>query len=131
MKVETEGGIRNYCVSTEILVKTQFVGLHAWVLCPIEEVKFLRDQHRHIFHVEVTAMVEHSDRSIEFFVLKDQVDQIIEDLYGSDRIKQLGSQSCEMIAKEILKGLLKVYPDNIVSVSVSEDNENKATVRIK
>ena len=53
----------------QIVVKLQVEGLHQWQDCPIEDVSFLRDRHRHIFHIEVRKKVSHNDRDIE--IIKD------------------------------------------------------------
>ena len=105
-----------------IWVTTQFEGFHSWGNAP-EEVKFLRDNHRHIFKVKVTLEVKHDDREVEFFIFKKQLEGFIQDSFKSENVG-----SCEMIAN-IIKGYVKlVYPGRKVSVEVSEDGENGACV---
>lgn len=66
-----------------IYVRTSFVGFHKWETAP-QEVSFLRDLHRHIFNVKVTLQVSHSDRDVEFFLLKKDVDFIISSFVYAD-----------------------------------------------
>jgi len=114
-------------LTTYIVVSTSFVGLHAWNDCDIEEVGFLRNLHRHIFHVTVKWKVKGDNRELEFFVCKERVDLFIHSRWpyvqeaGYGRF--LGGRSCEMIAKEIMEGV------NADFVSVFEDNENGAEVQ--
>lgn len=112
-------------VKRSVKVKTSFKGLHCWPECPIEEVAFLRDPHRHTFYVSVKMDVFHNDREVEFFVLQMAINDIIKELYGDDQIKDLGRKSCEDIADEIHRALLVQYPRKMV-IEVSEDNEVSA-----
>ena len=47
-----------------------FDGIHAWYNCPIEEVDFLKVEHRHTFNVKAYYQVSHGDRDQEFIMLK-------------------------------------------------------------
>jgi len=99
-----------------IVIRTSFEALHRWPECPFEDVSFLRDAHRHIFHVEV--QVETSmDRQIEFIRFKRKVDKYIKKEFAG---KNLGSLSCEAIAEVLC------YRMDAKRVSVFEDNENGA-----
>jgi hypothetical protein len=113
---------------TFIIVKDQFPALHAWVDCPFEEVSFLRTPHRHVFHVTVKVKVDHDDRAVEFFMLKNTLSSLLHDLFAH---RDLGSKSCEMLCHDIKDSLKLNYdegPLNIHSISVFEDNENGAEV---
>lgn len=113
-----------YNISTQVLVRTQFEGFHFWSDAP-DEVAFLRELHRHIFHVEVLITVEHNDRAVEIILLKRFVDKICSSL--TERIKQEGL-SCENIAHHIAKTVISKYNPDICVVQVLEDNENGGTV---
>ena len=113
-----------YKASTQVLVRTQFEGFHFWKDAP-NEVAFLRDLHRHMFHVEVLMTVEHSDRAVEIIMLKRYVDKICSSL--TEIIKQNGL-SCEDIAHHIAKKVIEKYIPDICIVQVLEDNENGGTV---
>jgi len=106
-----------------VIVKSAFEAVHSWPECPIDEVAFLRHPHRHIFHVTVKIEVSHDDRDVEFIVFKRKVNEYLEAFYSG---KDIGRESCEMIAKEIISYFSEKY--SIHSVSVFEDNENGAEV---
>jgi len=101
---------------TKIFITTRFEGFHCWPAAP-DEVAFLRDPHRHIFHVRCWRTVSHDDRDVEFILWKRHVDFAIRTLLGeSDTMKW----SCEAWARAIG---CKVDAD---TVEVSEDGENGA-----
>lgn len=102
-----------------VVVKFQFEGLHCWKSCPLDEVKFLRDYHRHMFHVTAMKEVDHNDRDIEIILLKRNMlrDEVILNAAKGDG---LGTMSCEDIC-EYLMGMFKLK-----SCTVLEDGENGA-----
>lgn len=101
-----------------VFCRTRFVGFHRWKDAP-KEVKFLREYHRHEFHVEIEVVVAHENRGVEFTLLKLYVKEFLDEHYKD---KQFES-SCELIAYEVACFLhskaFKPY-----KVSVSEDGEN-------
>jgi len=113
-----------------IFVRTQFEGFHKWENAP-EEVSFLQSLHRHLFQVKLTIAVEHNDREIEFFLVKQWLDKsAIPALIG-----RLGEKmSCEAIAEQIIEDtkdyLLyqKIEGERKITCEVSEDGENGAVV---
>lgn len=100
---------------TMIWIRTQFVGFHRYRDAP-DEVAFLRDWHRHVFHVRLGVQVTGLNREVEFFTLKKRVDNYLT-AYAN---KQFES-SCEQIADN----LMKVF--GACLVEVAEDGENGAT----
>ena len=88
-----------------------------------DDVSFLGYAHRHIFHFRVEISVTHNDRDIEFIQFK----RWLESLY-SDGTLELNHRSCEMIAEELAETINKRYPDRKMIITVSEDNENGATL---
>jgi hypothetical protein len=100
---------------TFVVIRTQFEALHCWPSAP-EEVAFLREPHRHMFHVEMKWLVHHDDRDIEFFMMKWEVQEYI----NSNMAMDLGHRSCEMICKQLADHFKADY------VSVFEDGENGA-----
>lgn len=109
-------------VKLTVFARTQFEAIHNWPGCPFEDVAFLRDLHRHIFHVEIHVPVYHDDRDVEFIKLKRDVDSFINTTYPIDPAKNyrdIGHTSCEMIART----LLEQWP-NATLIEVSEDGEN-------
>lgn len=111
---------------TTIIVTLQIEALHNWPEAKdkLPEMSFLSHPHRHIFHIECEKEVTHEDRDIEIIMFKNE---IIDYFYRikpvtSAGILDLGSMSCEMIAKD----LVETY--NLVQCRVLEDNENGARV---
>jgi len=104
-------------MKTEIIVTFQVEGFHFWKNAP-DEVAFLRDNHRHIFHITAYKEVSHSDRDIEFILLKREMKK----QFPYEPF-QFGEMSCEMIAS----ALVKVF--DLSACEVWEDKENGAIVR--
>jgi len=105
---------------SRIIINTQFDAIHCWPDCTHKDVMFLRDPHRHIFHVTMKVPVVHDNRDVEFIRFKRSVEgHILLNYKGKD----LGSMSCEMLCKD----LHNVYPETTY-VSVMEDGENGAEV---
>ena len=110
-----------------VTARTQFRGIHNWPNCPIDEVGFLRDPHRHTFHVMASVEVSGADREVEFFVLQRQIDSIITARFPrKDESFAVGARSCEMIADVVYEGLQGEFGDREIKISVSEDGENEA-----
>jgi hypothetical protein len=113
--------------STDVTVTARFTfeGQHYWSDAP-DAVKFLRNPHRHIFHVEGVAGVTHDDRDVEFIMFGHQLKNWIHATFSPARydsnILDLGFSSCEQIARLLLERF------GLVSCSVFEDGENGATV---
>lgn len=113
-------------IKQEVFCTLQIEGIHAWYQCPIEEVDFLKVEHRHIFYIKAYHKVEHSDRDIEFIQLKHNIQEYLRNTYWNDskRIHYLGAKSCEMLAIELIEKF------NLTRCEVSEDNENGSIVSI-
>ncbi|MBU0778307.1 hypothetical protein KKH23_10070 [Patescibacteria group bacterium] len=101
---------------TFIVIRTSFEAGHHWPDCPFNDVAFLRNQHRHIFYVELKKEV-FEDRGIEFIRFKRVVEEFIKIKYAG---KDLGPTSCEVMAKVLADKF------NANSVEISEDLENSA-----
>ncbi len=86
-------------------------------------VSFLSTPHRHIFHFNVTIEVFHNDRDIEFIQFK----RWLENLYKGG-ILELNYKSCEMISDDLYEVIATRYPDRDITITVSEDGENGATI---
>jgi len=113
-----------------IIVRTQFEGIHCYPNAP-EEVAFLKNPHRHMFHVEAEIEVFHDDRELEFIIVKRKLDEFLASF------KDINSGSCEMIACKIQSFIKKTYPyynnmgktERYVNVKVFEDGENGAYIK--
>jgi len=99
-----------------IWITTSFEGFHKYPDAP-EEVSFLKNEHRHIFHIKVWIEVFHDDRDIEFILFKRFIDTIL--LSGN-----LNNKSCEMISDQIYDEIKSQYPNRKIKIEVSEDLEN-------
>lgn len=98
-----------------VWITTQFPAFHKWDNAP-DVVRFLRSPHRHLFHVKIGVEVTHNDRDVEFFMLKQEVEEFIEENYwGKSNVG-----SCEMIAERLLTHFEAAFCE------VSEDGENGA-----
>lgn len=108
-----------------IEVKTQFEGLHCWPEAP-DGVKFLRNTHRHMFHVVLRIPVTHGDRDLEFVMVKRALDGHLQERFFhiEDGAALLGRASCEDIASEIISWVHITYDRYGVEVGVFEDGEN-------
>lgn len=111
-------------IKTYIKVRTQFEGFHHYPNAGEidSRIKFLENDHRHIFKVEVKISVTHSDRELEFFLVKWKLNEFIAE-------SQMNHKSCEMIASDILSQLFVEYGnDREFEVVVSEDGESDGMV---
>lgn len=90
------------------------------------DVSFLGSLHRHIFHFKVSIEVFHNDRDIEFIQFK----RWLENLY-SNKTLELNHKSCEMISDDLYEVIATRYPKRDIEITVSEDNENGATIKYK
>jgi hypothetical protein len=110
-------------MKTVIIVKLQYEALHNWpgvaeMMPEKTHIHFLQYPHRHVFHFTIEKEVTHDDRDIEIIDFKQQIEKYLDKKYKGN----FGSQSCEMLAKEILQ----VFKCNCVEVL--EDNENGGRV---
>ena len=92
-----------------------------------DDVSFLGVPHRHIFHFNVAIEVFHDDRDIEFIQFK----RWIERLYDVEEVLSLNHKSCEMIAEDLAEQINTRYPGRDMTITVSEDGENGATLEFK
>ena len=106
--------------TTEVYCTLQIEGVHCWPGCPFDEVAYLRDPHRHIFHIKAFQPVTHSDRDVEFIILKHRIAEYLHREYFSDtaHLHWFGAMSCEMIAEELSSHF------NLTRCEVNEDGEN-------
>lgn len=87
------------------------------------DVSFLGTPHRHIFHFNVSIEVFHNDRDIEFIQFK----RWLENLYSQGTI-ELDYKSCEMLSDDLYNQIATRYPSRDITITVSEDGENGATI---
>lgn len=109
-----------------VQVRVVVPGVHHWPDAPLE-VAVLRGRHRHLFHIAVSCVAQHSNRAVEFLLLQSEVRAHLDSLYPNANdapdCYNFGTHSCEHIAI----ALLDTMP-HASRVSVSEDGENTAIV---
>jgi hypothetical protein len=112
-------------IQTYIKIRTEFEGFHKYPNAGSIDprIKFLEDEHRHMFKVEVMISVTHLDRELEFFLVKWALQDFIK---AGDQ----NHRSCEMIATDILENhLIPSYGNNRqYQIVVSEDGESDGIV---
>jgi hypothetical protein len=106
-----------------IWVTFQKEGIHCYPAAAtdpkLKSVKFLANDHRHMFHFRVELEVMHDDRDVEFIMFKRELEALYE-----QGTMQLNHKSCEMMARELAAYIIKKYPGREVALEVSEDGEN-------
>ena len=109
-------------IERTIFITFQKEGIHCYPDAPTG-VEFLQHPHRHMFHFRVTVQVYHNDRDIEFILFKRE----LEELY-KETVLKIDSKSCEMLAEDLIEYIKSNYSGRTISVEVSEDGENGATL---
>lgn len=114
----------NGICSTFIKVRTEFEGYHYYPNAGAIDarIRFLENEHRHMFKVEVKISVTHLDRELEFFLVKWALQEFITG-------KNQNHKSCEMIATDILENhLIPLYGERYYEIVVSEDGESDGII---
>ncbi len=96
-------------------------GFHRWPGAPAHRA-YLRDRHRHLFHVRAAVRVAHDDRDTEFHDLSD----MIRGWWGPGA-RECDAMSCEALARE-LGAWLRNRGVAVASAEVSEDGESGSVV---
>lgn len=112
-------------IRRHIHVSFQLEGIHTYYDAP-EEVSFLRNPHRHMFHFSVWLEVFHNERDIEFIMFKRELEHLY--THGANYTLQLNNLSCENLAEELIDYIKLQYPNRNCIVEVSEDGENGAVL---
>lgn len=111
---------------TYIKVRTAKEGFHYYPNAGTinEAITFLENTHRHLFKIECKIEVFHSDRELEFFLVKWQIEKYLSELGSS-----FNNKSCEMIGQLILYNLHEQYGyEREYEVVVSEDGESDGII---
>lgn len=101
-----------------IKVKSQFEWFHKYKNAP-KEVEFLRNLHRHNFGIIVKIEVNDLDRELEYFLVKREIDKIIQKFKKDSKQEE----SCETMAEYILDFLELKYKNRPIEVEVNEDGD--------
>lgn len=105
-------------VRIRVFCQFRFEGFHCWPKAP-PAVEFLRDLHRHVFHVRAELSVDHHDRDVEFILLKRAMQEATANKLEEGETR---SWSCERWALWYLNEF------RLDRCEVSEDGENGAIV---
>jgi len=100
-----------------IICSFTFEGFHNWPAAPPKH-GYLKQRHRHLFHVTALKDVTDGDREIEFIQLKRDMVKYVATEFKSE----LGPLSCELLAIILCKEF------DLKSCTVLEDGENGAIV---
>ena len=119
-------------IKSEVYCTLQIEGTHNWPTCPFDEVAYLRDPHRHVFHIKAHKPVNHDDRDTEFIMLKHQIGEYLTTKYAKgpqpycygNNVCVFGAMSCEMLARELIEEF------NLCRCEVNEDGENGAILYV-
>lgn len=101
-------------------MRLEFEGFHRWPQAP-SDVAYLRDRHRHVFHIEARFAVDHDNRAVEFIQFKGEMLEWLRNRFPGN---ELGTKSCEQIAGLLLEAFA------LQSCAVFEDGENGAIVEV-
>ena len=114
-------------IKEEVFCTLQIDGTHSWPDCPFDEVAFLCDNHRHMFHIKAFKQVYHDDRDVEFIMLKRQIQEYVNGKYfiPGYATHVFGAMSCEMIARELIEKF------ELSRCEINEDNENGAILTVE
>ena len=104
-----------------IKIQTQFEAVHRYPAAP-SGVRHLRYPHRHTFITTVTIEVKHEDRELEFYKVKDFLDDKVQQHLGV----QLKNKSCEMLNDFFYKHLIEKYGQRCMEIETSEDGQRSA-----
>jgi hypothetical protein len=115
-----------------INVQTKIEGVHRWENAP-DKVSFLRNLHRHLFNVSVKLEVTHNDRDIEFFILKNDIENFFENNYPKFhpemiRLFNFDKLSCEHISEDLRIFIKDKYKKEKVEIEIREDEENSGVL---
>lgn len=116
-------------MKTVITARLKVPGLHCWPGAH-ESRKYLRDPHRHLFHIEVTMPVNHDERDTEWHDLAEITQSVVDGMAGSihDGLHDFGARSCETLARQLYNQLEAEHGLDIQSIEWGEDGEFSALI---
>lgn len=118
-------------LDSTITARFTLAGLHHWPGAH-DARAYLRDLHRHLFHVQLTAGVTHDERDIEWHDLTELAEKRFRGMADSfhDGLLNYGARSCETLARQLFEAVHDAVP-TLLEVRVGEDGEFQATVRAR
>ena len=108
----------------EVITYNQIEGMHCWKAAP-SKFCYLRNEHRHIFHIRCWFAVTDPDREIEINDQQSEIESAIYKQFGKNKGTgaYFGGMSCEDIAKWCIERF------GCISCEVLEDGYGGAYVR--
>lgn len=103
-------------------------GLHHWPGAH-DSRAYLRDLHRHLFHISVTIPVAHNERDTEFHDLAEIIRRLVTLEIATDfrhDVLHFGARSCESLAGQLGELLQEVHGITPHRIVWSEDGEFSA-----
>jgi len=102
--------------------------MHCWPGAH-EERAYLRDPHRHLFHIAVVVRVNHDERDVEWHDLNQVAQDIVNEMADEirDGLHQFGARSCETLARQLFTVLDENGLD-VHCVEWGEDGEFTAAI---
>lgn len=107
-----------------VIIDFDIVGFHHYPEAP-EEVKFLANDHRHLFRIRAGYAVQGLNREKEIFIQESILTEYLHEAYGYPCV--FNAMSCEMIAQDLLTF---GQEDGLVWVEVFEDGRGGARVEL-
>lgn len=107
-------------MTSAVWVTLRREGFHYWPDAP-DELKHLRNPHRHLFLLRAEIRVHHDDRDVSF----ERLQALVDEAWPGPK---LGARSCEQVAA-LMAGELAQVLQRPATVTVSEDGENGASVK--
>lgn len=108
------------CPRLTVFCTLRFEATHRWPGAAAHPgVRFLANEHRHLFHARCEWAVSHDDRDVEFLLARRRAEGVVRSALLDE---DTGTWSCERWALRLFGAL------GCSRVEVSEDGENGAVV---
>lgn len=103
----------------EVITYNIIQGFHHYPNAP-KFCEYLKERHRHLFHITCKFLVSHNNREIEINEMQNKIEKYLKAKFGN--ICEFGKRSCEDIAQELLNEF------ECSEVTVLEDNYGGAKI---
>jgi len=121
--------------TVEVFTKITVEGVHKWEGCPIEEMSYLKNLHRHNFGIKMFMNVSDMDltdnfRKTEFIYVGHKIKNFLHSKFWDEKLQLLnfGNMSVENIGKLLIDNFITDY--RVTRIEVNEDNECGCVITI-
>lgn len=134
--VVLSGGVETVSITRWAKITYRFEGFHRYSYAP-DNVAYLRNRHRHVFHVTLWIEQFHNERDVEYLGVLHELQKLLTYQDVDD------TASCETIAESILDWARGLFPTSSVPCAeynggtgralrceVLEDGENGALLEL-